>query len=166
MKWVTGSETNNDYFEILASVDGKDWTVVQLVQGSGTTTEVNEYHAIDYNTGEFGYKYYRIKQVDYDGTTEYFGVRRVDFTVNNENEIRVFENNGIIQVSFKSSYSSGSGRVDVIDVNGRTFAAEGFYTNEDYIQNFTIDKSKLFKGIYLVRVVLEGKIYSEKIIVR
>ena len=69
LSWATASEQNNDYFEIEKSSDGRNYTTIGRVNGSGTTTEYRQYKFIDAlpNTQN----YYRIKQVDFDGKFDY-----------------------------------------------------------------------------------------------
>lgn len=70
VSWTTGTETNNDRFEVERSVDGVRWDLIGTVAGAGTTGEAMAYKLVDYNPTE-GNLYYRIKQVDYDGSFSY-----------------------------------------------------------------------------------------------
>lgn len=69
LNWITASEQNNDYFEIEKSSNGRDFTAIGRIDGSGTTAEMRQYKFIDPlpNTQN----YYRIKQVDFDGKFDY-----------------------------------------------------------------------------------------------
>ncbi|UXX77907.1 T9SS type A sorting domain-containing protein [Reichenbachiella carrageenanivorans] len=69
LEWETATEINNEGFEIqakLASVD--EFEYLDFVAGHGTTSEVQRY---SYRLYTAAYKYYRLKQVDYDGQFEY-----------------------------------------------------------------------------------------------
>lgn len=69
LNWTTASEKNNAYFEVLKSDDGKNFYAIGQVSGSGTTQQVSHYQ---YNDADFGGQaYFRLKQVDYDGSTDY-----------------------------------------------------------------------------------------------
>src|SRR6188508_3341378 len=65
--WTSATETNNDYFTLEKSFDGKTFEAVSTLKGSGTTTEIHEYQATD----EISLQtvYYRLKQTDYDGAS-------------------------------------------------------------------------------------------------
>jgi hypothetical protein len=67
VSWVTGSEINNDYFEVLGSSDGVTWEVLGLVQGAGNSFNVTEYEFVHQETEEQSIKYVRLKQVDFEG---------------------------------------------------------------------------------------------------
>ncbi len=66
LHWSTASEINNGYFCVERSSDAQVFTEQIRVKGSGTTTGVVSYKAID-DAPLRGVSYYRLKQVDYDG---------------------------------------------------------------------------------------------------
>ncbi len=67
LEWVTTSETNNDYFEIQKSTDAQTFAAIGNVKGVGDSRETNRYHFTDESPGAQT-TYYRLNQVDYDGT--------------------------------------------------------------------------------------------------
>ncbi len=70
LKWTTSTETNNQGFQIERSSDNKTFVKVGFVPGFGTTTES---HSYSFTTDLYSQEkqYYRLKQVDFDGTSEY-----------------------------------------------------------------------------------------------
>ncbi|OGU71572.1 MAG: hypothetical protein A2V93_07285 [Ignavibacteria bacterium RBG_16_34_14] len=69
--WQTATETNNRGFEIEKKY-GNSWKVIGFREGKGTTTEFNEYSFTDkLDDTQTGKIYYRLKQLDYDGTSSY-----------------------------------------------------------------------------------------------
>ncbi len=70
LDWATASELNNDYFLIERSRDGAVWEVIAQVAGNGTTSQAMHYSTIDKEPYQ-GRSYYRLQQVDFDGTTAY-----------------------------------------------------------------------------------------------
>src|SRR5690554_3697278 len=75
--WKTASELNNDYFTIERSADGFVWENLQTIQGAGNSTQVLDYAWTDLSPYA-GISYYRLKQTDYDGTTEVFNIVSVE----------------------------------------------------------------------------------------
>jgi len=71
VSWVTASELNNSHFELERSVDGIHYEVIAQIPGAGTTQEVQQYSYRDMDTFQGRY-YYRLRQVDFDGSFEYF----------------------------------------------------------------------------------------------
>lgn len=73
LHWQTESELNNDFFEIQHSLSGNDWEVIATVDGAGNSTAALQYTYTDVHP-EPGMHYYRLKQVDYNGTFTYSDV--------------------------------------------------------------------------------------------
>jgi hypothetical protein len=70
LKWQTGYEVNNDYFEIQKSKDGIRFNAIGRINGSGNSYRVNDYLYDDADS--YPYKsYYRLKQTDFDGSYTY-----------------------------------------------------------------------------------------------
>ena len=76
LKWVTSTETNNSVFSIQRSRDYNIYSEVGYMEGNGTTTQPHEYNFID-KISEAGIYYYRLKQIDFDGSYEYSHVLEV-----------------------------------------------------------------------------------------
>ncbi len=80
LNWATATETNNSGFSIERSVDNVDFNSIAFVDGMGTTTEKTSYTYVD-NSISAAKAYYRLKQIDFDGTSAYSDVVEVDLTV-------------------------------------------------------------------------------------
>ena len=75
LSWITATEKNNAGFEIQRSIDNKQFVSIGFIKGNGTTTERQSYSFTDNNTGNK--LYYRLKQVDFDGSFTYSNVLEV-----------------------------------------------------------------------------------------
>jgi hypothetical protein len=71
LRWITYQEINNDRFEIQRSEDGVVFTVVGTVQGKGNSSIEQEYKILDREASQSNQFYYRIRQIDYDGKSDY-----------------------------------------------------------------------------------------------
>jgi hypothetical protein len=78
LKWQTASEENNAYLEIERSKDGVQFVAMKQIKGHGTTSEPRFYTWTDEHPLP-GINYYRLKQVDVDGKTEYYRVLVLEF---------------------------------------------------------------------------------------
>ncbi len=67
LEWKTASEHNNEYFTISKSSDGSRFSLVTTVAGHATTDSENTYLYED-TTIHGGTYYYRLSQIDFDGT--------------------------------------------------------------------------------------------------
>lgn len=76
--WETATETNNKGFEIERSEDGESFTNIGYIDGNGTTTEKQGYSFTDHHPTSGTY-YYRLRQIDFDGTANMSQTIEVDF---------------------------------------------------------------------------------------
>lgn len=68
--WKTATEINNYGFDIERSSNSSEWITVGFIEGHNNSNSPRYYEYID-KTKEAGKLYYRLKQIDNDGTTEY-----------------------------------------------------------------------------------------------
>ncbi|MDX9711550.1 MAG: M14 family zinc carboxypeptidase [Ignavibacteriaceae bacterium] len=82
LNWVTASETNNLGFDIeRRSVNNNaGWQKIGFVNGKGTTIERSTYSFRDVNPVE-GKSFYRLRQIDFDGSVKIFDAVEVDFNI-------------------------------------------------------------------------------------
>jgi hypothetical protein len=78
LNWSTATELNNHGFEVERSEDNICFDKVGFIPGFGTTTEPKSYSFSDQSINNGTY-YYRLKQIDFNGTHEYSGVVEVEF---------------------------------------------------------------------------------------
>jgi len=76
VSWATATELNNAYFEVERSGDGHDFASVGRVAANGNSNQLREYSLLDSPTKGRVF-YYRLRQVDKDGTASYSAVRTV-----------------------------------------------------------------------------------------
>jgi hypothetical protein len=69
VEWSTASETQCSHYNVYRSTDGVDYTFVTTVAGAGTSSEPHNYSVYDMNAAS-GVNYYRVDQVDFNGTTK------------------------------------------------------------------------------------------------
>jgi hypothetical protein len=79
LTWATASETGSDYFAAESSADGKTFAEIGRIASHGTTTQTHTYQLADANLARYGTAlvYYRLRQVDLNGTVAYSAVRTV-----------------------------------------------------------------------------------------
>jgi hypothetical protein len=82
LNWTTATELNNQGFEVERSFDNENFTKIGFVPGFGTTTEMKSY---SFKTSDVsaGVQYYRLKQIDFDGTATIYNSVEVTGTVPN-----------------------------------------------------------------------------------
>jgi len=142
LSWSTASETNNDFFEVQRSIDGRSFEPIGYVQGMGTVNTQTNYSFIDEKPLE-GYNYYQLRQVDFDGTEDYSKMVVLNMLITNE-ELKVFPNptNGYF---FLESGSEMLGEIIVKDISGRILMSKIIFdkTTQINFENFS-------SGIYFL----------------
>jgi hypothetical protein len=80
LNWITSTETNNMGFDIerRSTKLNSDWQKLGFINGKGTTTEKSSYSFEDKNPAE-GKSYYRLKQIDFNGSSRIYTPLEVDF---------------------------------------------------------------------------------------
>ena len=113
LSWITATETNNDYFIVEYSSDGKSWSEIKTISGSGNSSTQNTYISL-HRDFEVGVNYYRLRQVDYDGSMTAHGIISID---NRDNLILIKRINALgqeVDETYKGVvfeyYSDGSTR--------------------------------------------------------
>jgi hypothetical protein len=77
LDWATGSEVTSDYFEVQRSRDGSLFEALGRVAGRGMSVHANSYQYIDKVSGSETTAYYRLRQVDTDGSFRFSPVQAV-----------------------------------------------------------------------------------------
>jgi Secretion system C-terminal sorting domain len=155
LDWRTASESNNLGFDIERSNDGQHWEALGFVAGNGTTTETNDYSFLDEKPLP-GMNYYRLRQEDFDGQSEYSKVVSVE--VEREgSSISLFPNptTGIIEIQGKNS---DEGTIRVADNVGRLIKVQQL---SGYKQ---IDLSNLPNGMYFIYILTDSQSTVKRII--
>jgi hypothetical protein len=80
LNWITSTETNNMGFDVERrnTKPNSGWQKLGYISGHGTTTEKSNYSFVDKNPVD-GKSYYRLKQIDFDGSSRIYNAVEVDF---------------------------------------------------------------------------------------
>jgi hypothetical protein len=153
LNWQTATEVNNQGFEIQRSNDG-EFEKIGFVPGHGTTTEIQSYIFIDENVlpGEYSY---RLKQMDYDGTTEYSNAVEVEVTQPIEyNLSQNYPNpfNPSTTIAY-SILKDGLVTLKVYDVLGKEVVTLINEVQSAGTKNIIFDASDLSSGVYYYQLV-------------
>jgi hypothetical protein len=142
INFATFSQTNNEYFTIERSSDGKLFESIGRKDGAGNSSNEISYTFIDENPLK-GINYYRIKQTDFDGKYSYSEVRSV--LHNQVGKISI--NPGVTQGNIEIITNIDSYDVDIFNTNGLLIK---HITNLSYKQNLSIENLK--SGMYYIQI--------------
>lgn len=168
-EWSTASETNNAYFDVEVSrgnEDGLSFKAIGRVPGRGTTTETNHYQWVD-EAPVTGINYYRLRQVDYDGTETFSSPVAVVFNDDASFELVGLAPNPCKEETRALLYAAHPGelKIQLSDVSGRVLTSG---TQRLDIGSTTIHISlpaKTAAGVYTLRFVFEGQVRFAKLVV-
>ncbi|RPI75167.1 MAG: choice-of-anchor B family protein [Ignavibacteriales bacterium] len=165
LNWSTASEVNNYGFEIERKYQNESsWKVVGLVAGSGTTTQSKEYSYSDKSLSQPGKYYYRLKQIDNDGTFSYSDEIEVDFIqpddfVLNQNYPNPFNPSTTIEFSIgQASFV----KLEVYSALGEKVADLLNENKEQGSYKINFDSHSLPSGIYIAKLDAGSKIQTIK----
>lgn len=158
LTWQTASELNNEKFLIETSNEGEIFASIGEIQGAGTTTEAKTYQ-FTHRTPSEGINYYRLKQVDFDGTFEYSKV--VAINAPGTTDIFTFPNPAKDKIYVQYDRSKGEGNVYLYDALGRRVNASISGTAGTYELNLPGDAPK---GTYWLKVERAGKVQTVPVV--
>jgi hypothetical protein len=141
LSWTTISESNNDYFTIERSRDGKTFKSLATIDGNGSTQSINNYHWRD-PYPLHGVKYYRLSQTDIDGANTIISTKAINCELNSD--IQVYPNPANTAFIISSPYH---GQLSIVNLTGKIVLQNKL--NEGLSQ---IDVSHLSQGAYFVRI--------------
>ncbi|MEM8523413.1 MAG: T9SS type A sorting domain-containing protein [Bacteroidota bacterium] len=140
--WQTASELDNDYFLLECSNNAKDWKSIAKVTGTGTSFDQVDYQFIDKSTHK-GTIYYRLKQVDFDGTHEYSEIISLDLKSEKDDLFKVFPNPAEQFVTLENAV----GRITIYNALNQVV-----HSSENEISSYQLDLNNLPKGQYIIQI--------------
>ena len=164
LTWVTASEIDNAYFEVQRSVNGVHFERIATVQGAGNSTAIIDYTIMDENP-VVGNSYYRLKQVDFDGTSDFSKIISVHYR--SERKFELIS----ISPSPASSFTQLTLNVaepdemfiNIYDTKGDLLKKDKVIVLEGF-NEIRLDISGLPTGVYLITVQNSKEFVSTRII--
>jgi Lamin Tail Domain len=150
----TASETNNDYFTIERSADGRNYNAIGEMKGGGNSNTTIAYEFTD-EKPFVGINYYRIKQTDFDGKYSYSDIKSVRHTSLGNLSITPRTTEGRLQVTTDMEDYT----IDVYNVAGQQVKS---LTALSYDQLISIDD--LMAGLYYVKVNFGNQVETIKVV--
>jgi pectate lyase len=167
LNWKTATETNNLGFEIeRKSSNNSSWSAIGFVDGSGTSSTGINYFYTDKNLSSGKY-YYRLKQIDYDGTYEYSNEAEINLNIPSafvlhQNYPNPFNPQTTIrfEISEKSLVN-----ISVFNLLGEKVSSVMEENLDEGSYQKTFDAASLASGIYIYRISAGKFSASKKMVV-
>ena len=165
--WFTASEKNNDYFLVERSNDGRSFEYRGRVKGNGTTNQIKGYDFTDADQPE-PVAYYRLMQVDYDGTSAYSPVIALPLRKGRSFKAEIYPNpgDGTLQI-VRAQGVIGALGLTISDISGRVLQEEQWVPDDTgVITELFSGNNKLAPGTYLATFITETEHQSIRVVVR
>lgn len=162
--WKTASERDNRHFVLERSGDNQKFEAITQVKGSGTSAAAQNYQFTDDATNLTGnVVYYRLQQVDFDGTTTYSKV--VSVTIRNNATLKIYpslaKKGDVLQVE-----TLNNATIEVLNINGQVVQTVQNSLNANANKTtLTISTADLVSGRYFVRFIGNGLVKTSSFVV-
>jgi len=170
LRWTTATEINNNYFELLRSVDMQKFEVVATVAGAGNSNNQRSYCNIDVIPFEMKDKtiYYKLKQVDFDGKSAISNIITLVPMINtSNNSIENIWINASKELTLNYfSTTNSTITLQLIDASGKIISGSQFNTIEGINELSIALLQNITSGLYLVRIVDGIESITKKIIIK
>ena len=153
LAWETASEKNSSHFEIERSTDARNFETIGSEKAQGNSQNLKRYAFTDQNPLS-GMTYYRMKQVDLDGTVAYSKIEQVNLL---EKQQPILYPNPATDKIYIKGLSDLSG-IRILNALGQEVFADKDHTETG------LDISHLPNGVYQVLITGKSKITRLKLV--
>jgi hypothetical protein len=161
LRWATASEQGSSHFVVQRSADGKTFHPIGQVASAGDSQDLLNYQFTDRSPLE-GQNYYRLKQVDLDGTVAYSPIVTVRTGVQDAGGFLLLPNPATdrVELQFAADQVGQEILVTVLDVSGKEVLRQ---QRQPAAEKQEISVAGLASGVYTVRVQTNGGVFSAKL---
>jgi hypothetical protein len=157
LRWTTASELRNDYFVVESGVDGVAFQALGKVAGHGTSAQAHDYQQLDRSLARYGVStvYYRLRQVDLDGTATYSPVRTLAVGQTTGWLAQVYPNPSAATAALTlllRTGQAGPATLTLTDVLGRQLGQQQLSLPQGESSWPLAGSAQLATGVYLLRV--------------
>lgn len=152
LQWATSFEQHTSHFDIEQSVDGQQYRKIGTVAAAGNSNVIRIYQFTDDKAGT-GWNYYRIRQVDLDGKSDYSRV----ITLLNKTNLKtplLYPNPASQQVYIELPASGNWESVSIYNSNGQLEKSQALQSGQTLI---TLDVQALSTGLHTIELKSSGQ---------
>lgn len=161
LTWKTEAEWNSKGYDIEQATDDQNWQKIGFVESKPQSRNTKTYQFLD-ESPYSGRNYYRLKQINRDGTVEYSDVQILDVW-SDTSEWSIFPNpvKGKQVSLFVKDEDFVSGQCSIFDLTGRLVLRKTINH-----QSTTISTNELATGVYSIMLNHEGQQSWQKLIIQ
>lgn len=166
LRWSTASEKNNALFVVERSEDGIGYTYVTSQKGGGTTSAPKQYG--DYDVTPLpGLSYYRLKQIDEDGSYAYSPVVTVDSDQRLQLSISPNPVNLGETIGFRVAQATNQVYTVVLsDLSGAILYQQNKQLSAASDKTYFLENITPAPGVYLLKVSASGISQVARVLIR
>lgn len=158
LNWTTAWEKNNDHFEIQRSRDARSFESIGRVIGKGSSSSNQSYEFVDEVGGQEALTYYRLKQVDQDGSLSYSRIVAVGHEIKPTISLVVYPNPTVDLLRLQISTGNQLSGIRVFNLSGAMVLDQPGGSDQ-------LDVRSLTPGVYVVEVItLSGGVVRQRFI--
>lgn len=163
--WNTATETNNSRFEVEKKIENFAWLKIGSIPGNGTSTKSHSYRFVDANS-TFNHAFYRLRQVDLDGSYSYS--KTIEVTFNSPSNYELAQNypnpfNPTTTITYNLPVSSKV-KLEIFSITGQLVKVLVDENKEAGKYSINFNGSSLASGTYIYRLMAGGNIITRKMI--
>ncbi|MHC2993831.1 hypothetical protein OB13_20445 [Pontibacter sp. HJ8] len=164
LTWATASEQDNSGFEVQVSADSRNFSKIGFVKSEVGTTSIKQNYSFLDTKAVSGTRYYRLAQVDLDGTTTYSAIKAIGLDGGN-GEVAAYPNPFEDVVTVKlNGMEARKVIVTLTNALGKVILQQQEETAGNTI---SVDMSDVTtKGIYMLHVLDNGAKHTFKLMKR
>jgi uncharacterized protein (DUF1501 family) len=158
LEWSTATELNNYKFEVERSTDAINFSKIGQRMGAGTTNVPQRYGFTDQAPYQ-GINYYRLRQIDYDGTEEFSNIISIYFDA--VSSISVFPNPARHEIIVQVVDNRKDCYVQIYNAFGQLVMEQPLLQGTDRL---TLNISALPKGSYFARIIADKVLLTQQFV--
>lgn len=159
LSWSTEQESNSSHFVVERSDDGRTWQPIGNIAAAGNSSTHLEYTAFD-NLPLNGKNYYRIKQVDKDGSIQVSVVRPVNFDQAYSITISPNPANDLVTITM-DRINNTSSTIQLFNSSGTLM-----YTAKTSLSKLSINTTAFARGLYYIKISNAGEVAVQKLLLQ
>jgi hypothetical protein len=163
LSWKTATEQNIQLFDVERSNNGINFSSIGTVAATNNAT--GSIYAFDDKNYSGSVIYYRLKQVDQDGSYKYSSVVTIQNETARENVVAILNNPFTDKFDIAITTPAQSKVVvNLLDITGKLLYTKTVTTLNNSLTTVSPDTKKLAAGMYLVQVNINGNTIIKKVI--
>lgn len=164
LTWATATEHNSKGFAVQVSTDSREFRTAGFVPStSANSIQAQSYRFVDAPANPTGMRYYRLQQVDLDGSVTYTAVRALTFA---NAAVVAASPNPFTDVLYLNTYAAEASRTTAVftDGVGRTVLKQALEVPAGVAQFTLSGLGQLPKGLYVLRFMLDNQTHYLKVV--